>query len=78
MSREIEPRFEEGDDVEVDVPEDDDPMHIYHAQIGTVKFVGTDDLAELTGNELDSEHYIVQIGPEEIMLRGTDVIPVNG
>ncbi|NHX37291.1 MULTISPECIES: hypothetical protein [Halolamina] len=61
------PRFENGDRVRVDIPEETDPDHDeLHGKHGTVVRILDDDAGETTGNERDSLLYRIEIEDDQI------------
>lgn len=56
------PRFDEGDRVRVDIPDETDPDHDeFHGEHGTVVAVLSDDAAASTGDERDSSLFRVEL-----------------
>lgn len=56
------PRFEEGDRVRVDIPNETDPDHDeLHGKHGTVVELLSDDAGETTGSEQDSVIYCIEV-----------------
>jgi len=56
------PRFEEGDRVRVDIPDETDPDHDeLHGKHGIVVELLSDDAGETTGSEQDSVIYRIEV-----------------
>lgn len=56
------PRFEKGDRVRVDLPDETDPDHDeFHGEHGTVIDVIEDDAGKTTGSESDSRLYRIEV-----------------
>lgn len=70
-------RFELGDHVRVDIPDETDPDHEqYHGREGTVVDVDVDDAGRETGDERDSIEYSVEFENGESMhFRWRDLRP---
>lgn len=59
-------RFQEGDRVRVDIPDETDPDHdSYHGERGTIESIHEDDAGETTGDERDSVIYTVNLDDGE-------------
>jgi len=73
-------RFNEGDHVRVDIPDETDPDHDgYHDRIGEVVEVMEDDAGQSTGDERDSIDYLVEFRSGERMhFRWRDLRPAPG
>ena len=72
-------RFEEGDRVRVDIPDQTDPDHDdLHGRQGTVVNIFEDDAGIETGDERDSHHFTVEFDNGEIAhLRWRDLRPLS-
>ncbi len=70
-------RFEQGDRVRVDIPDETDPDHDrLHGKHGTVIEVFEDDAGEETGDPRDSHLFDVQLNDESVeQLRWRDLRP---
>lgn len=69
-------RFEVGDCVRIDIPDETDPDHDrYHGEVGTIQQVRTDDAAKETGKAIDSVEYLVELDTHEMWFRARDVRP---
>lgn len=69
-------RFEEGDRVRIDIPDETDPDHDLHGQHATVTTVLEDDAGLETGRPQDSVLYRVRLEDgREVDLRAGDVRP---
>lgn len=73
-------RFEAGDRVRVDIPNEDDPDHErLHRKQGTVVEVFEDDAGKETGDQRDSYLFSVKIDEGSIeQLRWRDLRPASG
>ena len=71
------PRFEEGDRVRVDIPDETDPDHDeLHGKHGTVVELLSDDAGETTGSEQDSVIYRIEVENGQTHdFRGHDLRP---
>ena len=71
------PRFDEGDRVRVDIPDEADPDHDeFHGEHGTVVAVLEDDAGETTGDERDNVLFRVELDDgETVDLRWPDLRP---
>lgn len=56
--------FNIGDRVRIDIPNENDPDHRYHAEHGTVTNIISDDAGETTGDNRDSDIYRVSLENE--------------
>jgi len=55
-------RFEEGDRVRIDIPDQSDPDHEqYHGEIGEIVELSQDDAGEYTGDPRDSTLFCVRL-----------------
>jgi ribosomal protein L21E len=69
-------RFGEGDRVRIDIPDETDPDHRYHAAHGEIVTVVTDDAGTVTGDERDSKLYRIELpSGETVDLRWRDIRP---
>lgn len=60
------PRFDQGDRVRIDIPDENDPDHDeHHGAHGVVVACLQDDAGQLTGDERDSAIYRVELDPGE-------------
>ncbi len=73
-------RFEEGDRVRVDIPDQSDPDHErLHGVQGTVVQIIEDDAGQETGDQRDSHIFIVETdGDDVVHLRWRDIRPAPG
>jgi ribosomal protein L21E len=56
------PRFETGDRVRIDIPDETDTDHdAFHGEHGTITDVIEDDAGEITGSESDSRLYRIEV-----------------
>jgi hypothetical protein len=58
--------YEPGDDVRVTIPEQSDPDHRYHGEVGTVTAVFVDDLGTLIGDPKDDYIYTVAFDADDL------------
>lgn len=56
-------RFEVGDRVKIDIPDERDPDHRLHGEHGKITNIVDDDAGESTGDERDSAIYTVELNP---------------
>jgi ribosomal protein L21E len=70
-------RFEKGDRVRVDLPDESDPDHDqFHGEHGTIVEILQDDAGAVTGDDRDSQLFRVELdGGESIELRWRDLRP---
>jgi hypothetical protein len=70
-------RFNEGDTVQVDIPDTTDPdFGTYHGEVGTVVDVRTDDAGAVTGDERDNTEYLVEFSDgDQMFFRWRDLRP---
>lgn len=74
------PRFDEGDRVRVDIPDETDPDYDdFHGEHGTVVAVLEDDAGMMTGDDRDDVLYRVELDDgETVDLRWPDLrLPVD-
>jgi ribosomal protein L21E len=71
------PRFEEGDRVRVDIPDETDADHdAFHGEHGTVVAILKDDAGMTTGDDRDNELFRVELDEgETIDFRQRDIRP---
>lgn len=70
------PRFETGDRVRVDIPDETDPDHKqHHGEHGEVIKIFHDDAGNETGDKRDSVIYRVELNDEIVDLRWRDLRP---
>lgn len=71
------PRFEKGDRVRIDLPDETDPDHDeLHGEHGTVATILEDDAGEATGDGRDSHLFRIELdNSETIDLRWRDLRP---
>lgn len=70
-------RFEEGDCIRIDIPDETDPDHdAFHGEHGTIIAVLEDDAGVTTGDDRDSRLFRVELDDgETIDLRWRDLRP---
>lgn len=74
-------RFNDGDRVRVDIPDETDPDHDrWHDTVGTVVDVREDDAGVETGGERDNIEYLVETDDSGVSMwfRWRDVRPASG
>lgn len=68
-------RFEPGDRVRVDIPDESDPDFAYHGEEGEIVEIIEDDAGFETGDERDSYIFVVELDAEVGHFRWRDLRP---
>jgi hypothetical protein len=58
-------KYEIGDEVQVNIPDPEDPDHRYHRETGEIKEILEDDLSTITGDPLHDFKYTVDFDKED-------------
>jgi ribosomal protein L21E len=70
-------RFDIGDEVRVDIPDETDPDHHLHGAQGRVTDIAEDQAEKVTGDERDRYRYFVTISDgQTVALRWRDLRPL--